>query len=130
MTQETVLAAWLGIKSFDGQSALKTWLFGIARHKLADFLRRKYRQETEEFDCADLPDEAFIADDIAERTDVERAVAGLSPSERELVFLIFSACLSYAEISSVTGLPEGTVKSRMSGIKNKLRKQLGEGYND
>jgi RNA polymerase sigma-70 factor (ECF subfamily) len=51
----------------------------------------------------------------------------LKPQEKELIFLIFTAQLSYIEVEAITKIPLGTIKSRMASIKSKLKKQLVEG---
>lgn len=45
LVQETLLAALKARKTFAGQSTEKTWLTGILRHKLIDFIRKKYREQ-------------------------------------------------------------------------------------
>jgi len=46
LVQETYLAAFQGMHQFEERSSARTWLIGILRHKVADFFRRKSRQET------------------------------------------------------------------------------------
>ncbi|MBW2090236.1 MAG: sigma-70 family RNA polymerase sigma factor [Deltaproteobacteria bacterium] len=45
LVQETFLAALQGRKSFNGQSAVKTWLSAILKHKIVDYLRKKNREK-------------------------------------------------------------------------------------
>ena len=44
IVQETFVAALHAYENFKGRSALKTWLMGILKHKIIDYLRRKYRE--------------------------------------------------------------------------------------
>jgi RNA polymerase sigma factor (sigma-70 family) len=46
LVQETFLAAILSRNNFKGKSCLRTWLFGILRHKIMDHLRRRYRERS------------------------------------------------------------------------------------
>jgi len=51
----------------------------------------------------------------------------LGKIQKEIIFLVFNAQLSHAEISEIMHIPVGTIKSRMSNIKARLRKQLDDG---
>lgn len=137
--QETMLAVWQGISGFDRRSSLKTWLLAVARRKLCDFYRA--RQSARELSMSEaFPDscgEEFDIDSgedmaagITERLDAAAAIKSLDAGERELIYLIFEAGLTYAEVSEATGIPVGTIKSRMSALRAKLRVLLGEDYNE
>jgi RNA polymerase sigma-70 factor (ECF subfamily) len=56
--------------------------------------------------------------------DVKEALKKLESNDRELIYFIYESGLNYEEISKITGIPTGTIKSRMHGIKAKLRKYL------
>ncbi len=125
IVQETMLSVWTAIKSFDGNSTFRTWVLGITRRKIADFYRLSYR--TPSVSITDFED-TLIADDdydaVLDKTVTDSALPVLNEAEKELVFLVFGAELSYGEISELTGLPVGTIKSRMSAVKAKLRKKI------
>ena len=134
-----MLAVWQGISGFDRRSSLKTWLLAVARRKLCDFYRA--RQSARELSMSEVfPDscgEKFDIDSgedmaagITERLDAAAAIKSLDAGERELIYLIFEAGLTYAEVSEATGIPVGTIKSRMSALRAKLRGLLGEDYNE
>ena len=72
-----------------------------------------------------MADADFIMEAIVEKMDIKQALTRLSQRDNELVRLIFNAGLSYTEVSEVLDIPVGTVKSRMSAIKTKLRASLG-----
>ena len=123
--QDTMLAIWQNIASFASQSSFKTWAYTIARRRLADFYRRGGKHDTSPL--ADYENKLTAKDDLAEseeRMDILSAMHGLSDKENELVHLVFQAQLSYQEISEVLSVPVGTVKSRMSAIKGKLKPLL------
>ncbi len=127
--QETLLSAWKGIGAFNYSSSFKTWLLGIANNKINDYFRTRYRHSNENLATfEDYPDEADFTEGSDKKSDVSRAVSMLNPGEKELIHLIFNAGLNYSEISTLTGIPPGTIKSRMSAIKEKLKKYLGEDY--
>ena len=66
------------------------------------------------------------SDNIISGLDIEKALEKLSKIEKEIVFLSFTVQLTYLEISKIIHIPAGTIKSKMSRIKTKLRKQLQE----
>jgi RNA polymerase sigma-70 factor (ECF subfamily) len=123
------LQAWRrrGEVRFSGDSALP-WLLGVANNATRNAQRtlRRYRLL-----LAKLPpagEEADIAPDAADRVDQERlaqqllrAMGGLRQSEREVIALCDWAGLSYAEAAVAMGVPEGTVRSRLSRARERLR---------
>lgn len=121
VVQETMVAIWRGAGSFKGGSRVSTWIFGIARNQAHALLRREVRGER-------VPEEPLTLPDPAEAVEREgrvlSALAELPPDQREVVVLAFYEGLSYREIASLLGVPEGTVKSRMHFAKRKLREAL------
>ena len=118
--QETMFSVWRSIGSYKSESTFKTWTFTIARRRLADF----YRKDENNLPLSELQDVLPAEDELNKtitRMDVKSALAKLNDKENELVHLVFHAGLSYAEVSEVLNIPAGTVKSRMSGIKGKLK---------
>ena len=122
IVQEAILSIWQSITTYEYQSSFKTWAFSIARRRLADFYRKNSRNES--LPLTDF-ENVFTAkdnlDDNLERMDVEQALSKLNSQDNELVYLVFQAQLSYQEISAMLNIPVGTVKSRMSSIKTKLK---------
>lgn len=116
-TQETMIALWKGASRFAGRSKVSTWLFGIARHRAYDLVRKEERGRR-------LPDTPLSSPDpsnaILLHEKVMEALNGLSSNQREVVFLTFYEGLSYKEIAEILEIPQGTVKSRMFHAKRKL----------
>ena len=129
--QESMLAIWQGLKGFKEDSSFKTWIIGITRRKIADFYRKYYNQNHfETVDFQDIENHISTGDEITNvinKADVEESISILAERDKELLFLIFNAGLSYGEIEEITGIPKGTIKSRVHAIKNKLRPLLSEG---
>lgn len=121
VVQETMVAAWNGAGRFAGRSKVSTWLFGIARHRAMDLLRREIRGERVPDVALTLPDPA---PGVERRERVLSALSGLPEDQREVVFLTFYEGLSYKEIAEALEIPEGTVKSRMYHAKRKLAEAL------
>lgn len=119
--QETMIAVWKGAQRFEARSKVSTWIFGIARNKAFDLIRREKRGDR-------TPDVSLVSPDPAPGLLRQEVVAGamstLPEPQREVVFLTFYEGLSYGEIAGVLGIPEGTVKSRMFHAKRKLAEAL------
>jgi RNA polymerase sigma-70 factor (ECF subfamily) len=119
IVQETMLAAWKGYDARNGQASVNAWLFGIARNKIADHYRKRYRQPAE-----GLNDNLPAYDEIGgaeTRLDLNGMLSALSAGEYETVYLLLVAGLTYAETARVLGIPEGTVKSRLHAVRKKMR---------
>lgn len=129
--QETILAIWQSMDSFKENSSFKTWIIGIARRKIADFYRGHYKDKDfhnlKDLDMKEIPNESNPLDHAINSMDIENSLNTLPLEDRELLFLIFNAGLCYKEIENITGIPEGTIKSRVYYLKKKLRPLLVEG---
>ena len=105
-----------------------TWLFTIARNRRIDILRREKYPELDPEDPALVPDEEVQPDDaviMAERkAEVQSAMATLPEEQVELVKLAFYKGWSHSEIAKETGLPLGTVKSRLRLSFTRLKEAL------
>jgi RNA polymerase sigma-70 factor (ECF subfamily) len=128
---DTMLAVWRGAGTFTGTSRVSTWIFGIARHKALDAIRRtnRHQQREVELDGAadmpnphDRPDEGVVRDELAAVT--QRALALLSREHQEMLRLVFYEELPYEEISSLLRIPVNTVKTRVYYAKQRLKEQL------
>ena len=130
LTQETMLIAWRRAVTFDRrQSSVGTWLFTIARNKRIDAIRRERRPDFDPNDPAlvpEAPEAADVAIDAAEREERVRAAMRTLPGEQvELLRLAFYDGLSHRDIAERTGLPLGTVKSRLRLAFGRMRRLVG-----
>jgi RNA polymerase sigma-70 factor, ECF subfamily len=130
--QDTLLAFARGVPEFRGGAALSTWLFTIAR----SFCLKKRRKrrgaptEVEPLDAAarQVPvagraaDEALAAKEMEQA--LERAIAGLEPSYREVLLLRDVEGLTAGEVGKVTGISVQAVKSRLHRARLAVRQQL------
>lgn len=130
MTQDVMLVLWRKAHLFDpSKSQLGTWLYRIARNRRIDVARRG-RIDILEMDDSTLhiADESAHADvqmDMDERAQIVRqAMISLPADQRDLVHLSFFEQLSHSDISARTGLPLGTVKSRIRLAFTRLRRAL------
>ena len=128
IVNDVMMEVWRNAGRFEGRSKVSTWVFGIARHKTIDRLRKRRPGHADELD-ENLEDES-VADPIdclaaAENAAfVKHCLGELSAAHREVVHLAFFEDLSYFEIASIAGCPEGTVKTRMFHAKKGLQRCL------
>ena len=136
--QESFLAAWRGLKDFRGEAAFSTWLTRLATNASLDLLRKKKRQKEEisvegaEEEGLQLPcQEADGPQEHMERQErvacVQQALLLLTQEHREVLVLREMRQLSYEEIAAQLGISVGTVRSRISRGREKLREILLQG---
>ncbi|GBE22315.1 ECF RNA polymerase sigma factor SigE [bacterium BMS3Bbin01] len=107
----------------------RRWLLGIAAHLVAGYYRRREKRRTVPYQ-EPVAGESVIdfTDEVLGRVDasrlIGRAMGGLRPAEREVVSLFVFGGFSYREIAETVGVAEGTVRSRLSRAKGKLRNLL------
>jgi RNA polymerase sigma-70 factor (ECF subfamily) len=128
-TQEAMIAVARGIRRFDGRSAFTTWLYRVATNAALDELRRKRRrpepvdvQGVVRADAAAGPGLDVV---VADRVDVDAALATIPTDFRVAVVLRDLCDLGYAEIADVLGIPPGTVRSRIARGRTLLATLLG-----
>lgn len=132
LLQDTFVTVWRSASRYSGRATVATWIFGIARHKLLDWLRAKQKSGGRERSIADgdetleLVQEDF-SDALVSELDMATALDALPPHYAELVYLVFQEAISYKDIALLLDIPEGTVKSRMHQAKGLLRQQLRKG---
>ncbi len=115
------------------RSSCRPWLFGIASNICRSESRRRYRESRAVRRISVEPLLVESASDIAWRVDAQRRVADcgliaaindLRSEERETLLLFALADATYAEIAEALGVPIGTVRSRLSRTRDKLREPL------
>ena len=124
---ETMYEVWRAADRFAAKSLVRTWVLGIARHKLLDAARRQDHPAHADIDeLADtLADQA--PDLLAQLAEKQRAewlaqcMQRLSDEQRESLHLMFVEGLGVAEIAALQDCPGGTVKTRVFHAKRKLR---------
>lgn len=137
VVQEAFLRLWRSARTFDpDRGAFATWFYAVVRHRIADELRHRRREERllVAGDADDLLAEAAIPGvDVEERVSqlergraVLRALQSLPPDQRRvLVLAYFGVGLSHRAIADFLGWPLGTVKKRTRLGLQKLRVLLG-----
>lgn len=129
--QEVFIKADRNKESFRGESSVKTWLIRITVNACKDFLKSAYNRRVtplQEFQENALMSENDF--DGVERKEIQQevrdAVMSLPETHRDVVLCVYFQNMTVPEAAKTLGLAEGTVKSRLSRAKEKLR-QLLEG---
>jgi RNA polymerase sigma-70 factor (ECF subfamily) len=126
---ETMTAVWRGAAHYAQTSTVSTWIFGIARHKALDALRKRSSKESISLDEAvELPGQLEQPIERMNRTQVagimQKALRKLSRDHQEIMRLVFYEEMPYQEIASLLSIPENTVKTRVYHAKRQLRQLL------
>ena len=130
LTQETFVEAWKSLRTFRGQSSLRTWLHTIA---VRVWWRRAARGdrdsvlEIHESLVSDAPEPEDAALAALEWEAVACAVRRLPDAPRAVVVLSYLEQMTHAEIAAALGIPVGTVKSRLHDALRRLRRSLAHG---
>lgn len=122
--QETFLTMTRKLSRFEGRSDFRTWLFGIARRHCLAIARKRRREPASIADWVDATAPAGASCPF-EAEAVRSALSELSPEHREAVLLHEVEGLTYDQIAAVTGVPAGTVKSRVHYAFASMRRSLG-----
>lgn len=137
--QEVFVSAWKNLSGFRGESALSTWLLRIASNRCLNRIRSRNARGSHEVRLAEDEDgdemESLAPGLDSERPDhrtetvrtgaiIRKALARLDDETRNLILLGDIEGLSYEELSTASGLPLGTVKSRIHRARAALRKVL------
>ena len=98
---------------------LRAWLFSIMHNVFVNQLKaRKIIYQVEIDDSIAAPMSSVTSTDLM---DLDRGLATLSPDQREVVLLVALEDMTYAEVARALGIPIGTVMSRLSRARDKLR---------
>jgi RNA polymerase sigma-70 factor (ECF subfamily) len=143
IAQEVFVTVFKSIDTFRGESKFTTWLLRIAANHSKNRIKYLSRRATDKNGLDGAP-EASLADqgkapvqahfdapdamlEAAElETLMQEAIAKLDEEHRLLVVLRDIEEMSYEEICEITGLPEGTLKSRLHRARMALKEHLGD----
>lgn len=127
VVQEVMLAVWQKAGQFDPHRAeASAWIYRIARNRHIDLTRRRPPPQPEEFE--DLPGTDPDAEQILaleqEAGILRAALSRLTPEQGRAIEQAFIDDLPHSRISQLTGLPLGTIKSRIRLGLDRLRHEL------
>lgn len=127
---ETMYEVWRSAGAFAGRSMPRTWLLGIARHKLIDKLRASSTRKFESIDghtehlASDEPSAFDLLVQAQTRAQVLDCLDGLPEEQRECVHLMFYEDLSVTEIAQIQQCPVNTIKTRLFHARRKMKINL------
>ena len=133
LVQETLLRAYRAIDRFDGRYP-RAWLLTILRNTNANLHRRQrpvtigdwelIRTARPAFGRAELPgaEDSFMDHEL--HADLDAAIRALDPRFRAALILVDVHDLSYSQAAAVMGVPVGTVMSRLSRARDRVRTSL------
>ncbi len=132
LCQETFLKVLKALPSFRRDSSLKTWLFRIAHNTATDHLRASgpAAEDLEDAErkgalpAAGAPSPLKQVEEGRLRQGIERAMATLPRTQREILHMLYWDGLTVAEIASATAMPEGTVKTLLFRGRRALRERV------
>ncbi len=125
IAQEALIKAYLHYGDFNGKSKFSTWLYRIAYNTFSDWSTSKEKEKS------NTPLDAPPCRKIAAEQETEKnyqplydAIEGLSDREKICVLLFYMEERSIVEITQVTDMPSGTIKSHLSRARAHLKLRL------
>ena len=124
LVQETMERAWRRLAFWRGEGELRAWLFSILHNAFIDRLRAEKRSPTQALaEDEELPVRA-TQEDLLHVRDLDRSLLALAPEQREVLLMVAVEQMSYAEVARALDIPMGTVMSRLSRARARLRAVL------
>ena len=135
VAQETFISAYRSLGRFRGGN-LRAWLLRIAANGSRDALRRRARRPESSLDLtlenpsfqpasgAESPESAALRGEL--NAEIQRAILALPADQRATIALVDAQGLSYRETAEALGVSVGTVKSRLSRARARVRDALME----
>ena len=125
--QDVMTTLWRKADQFDPtRASVTTWIFTIARNRRIDMLRRDRRPDPEDLPWgpAPEPEQSHVLELQQESARLVEAVSNLPQNQRKLIEQAYFGEMTQAEIVEITGLPLGTIKSRLRLALDRLRHSL------
>ena len=127
LVQDTLVRALSKLHLWQPGTDLRAWLFTIMHHQYVNTVRREARERT-------TVDIEHVSSTLAATTDpsvrrqlleLDRALARLPTEQREVVLLVGLEGMPYESVAEILGVPIGTVRSRLSRGRERLRELMG-----
>ena len=122
--QEAMATVWRKVELFDpSRASVTTWIFTIARNRRIDVIRKERRPEPEDLPWGPEaePDQEDVVSLQQESERLVEALGSLPEKQRQLIEQAYFGDLTHSQIAAETGLPLGTIKSRIRLALDRLR---------
>ena len=125
LVQDTLERACQRWQLWTAGSDLRAWLFALMHNLFVDGVRRAVRQQGHRIDIEEAADELVAPPAATDQAlDLQRCLMRLPAEQREVLLLVSLQDLGYEEVARITGVPVGTVMSRLSRARSRLRELL------
>lgn len=143
LLQEIFLRVWTHSNQWNGQGAVKSWLFRIATNLALNHLRSRRRHPEQPLELPenlldedDLPDTpgwlvdttslgpAAVVEQVEQAARLQQVLYNLPEEKRELLHLVHQMEFSLREAADELGIPEGTAKSRLHYAREQVKRGL------
>jgi RNA polymerase sigma factor (sigma-70 family) len=120
LVQDTLERAWAKLHLYRRGTDLRAWLFTVMHNVHVNKVRAARPTESLDDEMPELAQRAVQGDSLMVR-DLDRSVALLPAEQRAVLLLVALEDMSYEEVARTLGIPMGTVMSRLSRAREKLR---------
>ena len=120
LVQDTVERGWTKLDSWQGGTNMRAWLFSIMHNIYIDQVRRPSLSTESLSEETPMSTSDTLSSKLEVR-DMEAALGQLPNEQREVLLLVALEGMSYDEVSQALNIPKGTVMSRLSRAREKLR---------
>ena len=125
LVQDAVVRALTALDQFQPGTNLKAWLFTILRNHFYEQTRRRKREARAMLAFSDEDGPCNPEQHArAELQDLQRVIFELPPLQREALILIGAQGLTHEEAAAICGVPEGTMKARLSRARAALSQKM------
>src|SRR6516165_2669462 len=127
LVQDTLLRALTKLHLWQPGTDIRAWLFTIMHHQYVNTVRREMR-EAATVDVEHMSSTLVATTDPTARrqlVELDRALARLSAEQREVLLLVGLEGMAYESVAQILGVPTGTVRSRLSRGRERLRELMG-----
>jgi RNA polymerase sigma factor (sigma-70 family) len=123
LVQDTLERAWKKLHLYRPGTDLRAWLFTVMHNVHVNKVRSARPTDALDDDMPELAQRAVQGDSLIVR-DLDRCVALLPADQRAVLLLVTLEDMSYEEVARTLGIPMGTVMSRLSRAREKLRAMM------
>jgi RNA polymerase sigma factor (sigma-70 family) len=123
LVQDTLERAWAKLHLYRRGTDLRAWLFTVMHNVHVNKVRATRATDTLDDEMPELAQRAAQGDSLVVR-DLDRSIALLPAEQRSVLLLVTLEDMSYEEVARTLGIPMGTVMSRLSRARDKLRAMM------